>query len=54
MTAPDKWSLFLRYVPDREYREMKNEVIESEEVLGVAGELLMSISQGVNVSLFTA
>lgn len=45
MTALDKWSLFLQYAPDREYREKINEVIESEEVLQMAGNLLMSISQ---------
>ena len=45
MTVLDKWSLFLQYAPDRKHREKVNEVIESEEVLGVAGELLMSISQ---------
>ncbi len=38
-------SLFLQYVPDREHREKVNEVIDAEAVLGVAGELLMSISQ---------
>ena len=41
MTVLDKWSLFLQYAPDRKHREKVNEVIESEEVLGVAGELLM-------------
>ena len=45
MTVLDKWSLFLQYAPDREHREKVNEVIDSEEVLSVAGELLMSISQ---------
>ena len=45
MTVLDKWSLFLQYAPDREHREKVNEVIASEEVLSMAGELLMSISQ---------
>lgn len=45
MTVLDKWSLFLRYAPDQKYREKINEVIESEEVLQMAGNLLMSISQ---------
>lgn len=45
MTVLDKWSLFLRYAPDPKHREKVNEVIESEEVLSVAGELLMHISQ---------
>ena len=45
MTVLDKWSLFLQYAPDRKHREKVNEVIESEEVLSMAGELLMNISQ---------
>ena len=45
MTVLDKWSLFLQYAPEREHREKINEVIESEEVLQMAGNLLMSISQ---------
>ena len=45
MTVLDKWSLFLQYAPDRKHREKVNEVIDSEEVLQMAGNLLMSISQ---------
>ena len=45
MTTLDKWSVFFQYAPDLQYRETVNKVIESEEVLAVAGELLMSISQ---------
>lgn len=45
MTDLDKWSLFLQYAPDQTHREKVNEVIESEEVLQMAGNLLMSISQ---------
>ena len=45
MTDLDKWSVFFQYAPDLEHREVVNKVIESEEVLQVAGNLLMSISQ---------
>ena len=45
MTDLDKWSVFFQYAPDMEHREIVNKVIESEEVLQVAGNLLMSISQ---------
>lgn len=45
MTDLDKWSLFLQYAPDQRHREKVNEIIESEEVLQMAGNLLMSISQ---------
>ncbi len=41
----DKWSLFLQYAPDQKHREKVNEVIESEKVLQMTGNLLMSISQ---------
>ena len=34
-----------QYAPDLNHRELVNKVIESEEVLQVAGNLLMSISQ---------
>ena len=45
MTDLEKWSVFFQYAPDPEHREMVNKVIESKEVLQVAGNLLMSISQ---------
>ena len=45
MTALDKWSVFFQYAPDLDHREIVNKVIASEEVLQVAGNLLMSISQ---------
>ena len=45
MTDLEKWSVFFQYAPDLEHREMVNKIIESEEVLQVAGNLLMSISQ---------
>ena len=45
MTDLDKWSVFFQYAPNLNHRELVNKVIESEEVLQVAGNLLMSISQ---------
>ena len=45
LTVLDKWSLFLQYAPDQKHRGKVNEIIESEEVLQMAGNLLMSISQ---------
>ena len=45
MTDLDKWSVFLQYAPHLEHREIVNKVIESEEVLQVAGDLLMNISK---------
>ena len=45
MSVLDKWSVFFQYAPDLEHRDVVNRVIESEEGLHVAGNLLMSISQ---------
>jgi predicted transposase/invertase (TIGR01784 family) len=45
MTDLEKWAVFFKYANDPTYRETVNEVIESKEVLRVAGNLLMGISQ---------
>ncbi len=45
MTDLEKFSVFLEYADNPAYRDTVNEVIESEEVLTVAGHLLMNISQ---------
>jgi len=45
MTDLEKWAVFFRYADKPAYREAVNKVIESKEVLKMAGKLLMSISQ---------
>ncbi len=45
MTDLEKWSVFFQYADAPAYRDTVNKVIESKEVLQMAGELLMSISQ---------
>ena len=45
MTDLEKWAIFFQYASDPTYRETVNQVIASKEVLQMAGELLMSISQ---------
>ena len=45
MTDLEKWAVFFRYADEPSYRETVNKVIESKEVLQMAGNLLMSISQ---------
>ena len=45
MTDLEKFSVFFEYAANPKYREKVNKVIESEEVLVVASNLLMSISQ---------
>ena len=45
MTGMEKFSVFLKYASILEYRDIVNKVIESEEGLAVAGEVLMSVSK---------
>ena len=45
MTDLEKFSVFFEYAANPEYRDTVNKVIESEEVLTVASNLLMNISQ---------
>ena len=45
MTDLEKWAVFFRYAGEAGFRKTVNEVIASKEVLQVAGELLMGISQ---------
>jgi len=45
MTDLEKWAVFFRYANEPNQRETVNKVIESKEVLKMAGNVLMSISQ---------
>lgn len=45
MADLEKWAVFFRYANEPKYRETVNEVIASKEVLQMAGNLLMSVSQ---------
>ena len=45
MTDLEKWAIFFQYASEPTCRETVNEVIASKEVLQMAGDLLMSISQ---------
>ena len=45
MTDLEKFAVFFEYAPSQEHREKVSKIIESEEVLRVAGNLLMNISQ---------
>jgi predicted transposase/invertase (TIGR01784 family) len=45
MTDLEKWAIFFRYASVPSQRETVNKVIDSKEVLQMAGNLLMSISQ---------
>ncbi len=45
MTDLEKWAVFFQYANQPQYRETVNQVIESKEVLQMAGNLLMSVSK---------
>ena len=45
MTDLEKFSVFLKYAENPEYREIVNKVIESKEGLTVAGKVLLNISK---------
>lgn len=45
MTDLEKWAVFFQYASEPNHRETVNKVIASKEVLQMAGNLLMSISQ---------
>jgi len=45
MSAPEHWGVFFRYLTDKAKRGKINEIIEYEEGIAMASEVLMSISR---------
>jgi predicted transposase/invertase (TIGR01784 family) len=45
MTALERWAIFFRYTPDKDKREMVNKIIECEEGIAMAGQVMMTISK---------
>jgi predicted transposase/invertase (TIGR01784 family) len=45
MTAPELWAVFFRYLTDKSKRQTINEILEQEEGIAMASEVLMSISK---------
>jgi len=45
MTPLERWAVFFKYTTDKEKRELVNEIIESEEGIAMAGQVLLSISK---------
>jgi predicted transposase/invertase (TIGR01784 family) len=45
MTAPEQWGVFFRYLTDKSKREKINEIVEAEEGIAMASEVLMTISR---------
>ena len=45
MTALERWAIFFRYTPDKEKRELINEIIKAEEGIAMGAQVLLSISR---------
>ncbi|GHU17282.1 hypothetical protein FACS1894163_08010 [Spirochaetia bacterium] len=45
MTAPEHWAVFFRYLTDKSKRRTINEILDQEEGIAMAGEVLMTISK---------
>ena len=45
MTALERWAVFFRYTPDKEKRELINEIIEVEEGIAMGAQVLLTISK---------
>jgi predicted transposase/invertase (TIGR01784 family) len=45
MSAVERWAAFFRYVADPEKRELVNGLMEAEEGIAMAGEMLVTVSQ---------
>jgi predicted transposase/invertase (TIGR01784 family) len=45
MTAPERWTVFCRYLTDKTKREKINEILEQEEGIAMAGQVLLTISK---------
>jgi hypothetical protein len=47
MTAPEHWAVYFRYLTDKAKRRKINEILELEEGIAMASEVLMTISKEV-------
>jgi hypothetical protein len=45
MTKLERLAVFFRYTPDKDRRELVNEILENEEGIAMAGQVLLSISK---------
>jgi len=45
MTSLERWAVFFRYTPDKEKRELVNEILKCEEGIAMAGQVLLTISK---------
>jgi hypothetical protein len=45
LSLEEMWAVFFRYARERERRELVNELMRAEEGIGMAGEMLLTISR---------
>jgi predicted transposase/invertase (TIGR01784 family) len=45
MSGPEQWGIYFRYLTDKRKREKINEIIECEEGIAMASEVLLSVSR---------
>ncbi|GHV38403.1 hypothetical protein AGMMS49546_08730 [Spirochaetia bacterium] len=45
MSSAERWSVFFRYVTDPEKRDLVNEIVEYEEGIAMASEVLLTVSR---------
>ena len=45
MTASDRWAVFLEYLTDRSRRDKINSIVDLEEGIAMAGQVLMTVSK---------
>jgi predicted transposase/invertase (TIGR01784 family) len=45
MTPLERWVVFFKFTPDKEKRDLINQIIENEEGIAMAGQVLLSISK---------
>ena len=48
MSAIERWAVFFKYTPDKEKREIINEIIKAEEGIAMGAQVLLSISKDEN------
>lgn len=48
LTSAERWAVFFRFCADKSKRELVNKILEREETIEMAGELLLHISKDEN------
>ena len=48
MTVSERWAVFFEYLTDRDRRDKINEILEQEEGIAMAGQVLMTVSKDEN------